>query len=110
MRYVRSETVVTREVAGETIVVPVRGGVGDMDGLFTFNGVAADIWRILAASRTADEVAAWVRERYEVSEEQARTDVSGFVEELRSLGLVCEAEGRMEMEPRPGTPGAAGGP
>jgi len=91
MKYVRSETVVTREVAGETIVVPVRGGVGDLNGLFTFNEIASGIWQLLAASRTADEVAAWVRERYEVSEEQARTDVGGFLEELRRQGLVHEA-------------------
>jgi len=91
MKYVRSETVVTREVAGETIVVPVRGGVGDLNGLFTFNEIASGIWQLLAASRTADEVAAWVRERYEVSEEQARTDVDGFLEELRRQGLVHEA-------------------
>jgi hypothetical protein len=91
MKYVRSETVVTREVAGETIVVPVRGGVGDLDGLFTFNEIASGIWQLLAASSTADEVAAWVREQYEVSEEQARNDVAGFLAELQKQGLVHEA-------------------
>jgi hypothetical protein len=91
MKFVRSETVVTREVAGETIVVPVRGGVGDLNGLFTFNEIASGIWQLLAASRTADEVAAWVGERYEVSEEQARTDVAGFLEELQRQGLVHQA-------------------
>jgi len=90
MRYVRSRTVVTREVAGETIVVPVRGGVGDLDGLFTFNGVASDIWRWLEAGCTVEEVSAWVHEHYEVSEEQAHTDVAAFLEELRSQGLVHE--------------------
>jgi hypothetical protein len=82
--------VVTREVAGETIAVPVRGGVGDLDGLFTFNQVAADIWQLLAASHTAEEVAVWIQGRYEVSEEQARVDVGHFLEELRSQGLIRE--------------------
>ncbi|HKO03098.1 MAG TPA: PqqD family protein [Candidatus Acidoferrales bacterium] len=91
MKFVRSETVVTREVAGESIVVPVRGGVGDLDGLFTLNEIASGIWQLLATSRSAEEVAEWVRERYEVSEEQARTDVSGFLEELQRQGLVHEA-------------------
>jgi hypothetical protein len=91
MKYVRSETVVTREIGGETIVVPVRGGVGDLTGLFTFNEIATGIWRLLAAGRTTDEVAHWVEENYEVSEEQARTDVAGFLEELRQHGLVQEA-------------------
>jgi hypothetical protein len=90
MKYVRSETVVTREVAGETIVVPVRGGVGDLDGLFTFNEIASGIWQLLAARRTTDEVITWVQERYEVSEERARADVAGFLDELRKQGLVHE--------------------
>ena len=40
---------------------------------------------------TSHQVAAWVRDRYEVSEEQARADVGGFLEELRRQGLVHEA-------------------
>jgi len=90
MRFQRITTVVTREVGGETIVVPVRGGVGDLDGLFTFNEIAAGIWQLLAASRTMDEVIAWVHERYEVTEQQARIDVCGFLEELRRQGLLSE--------------------
>jgi hypothetical protein len=89
-RYQRSATVVTREVSGETIVVPVRGGVGDLDGLFTFNEIASGIWQMLAASHTAEELVHWVRERYDVTEPQARADVAGFLEELRGQGLVHE--------------------
>jgi len=91
MKYVRSETVVTREVSGETIVVPVRGGVGDLTGLFTFNEIASGIWRLLSEERTTDEVADWVEANYEVGGEQARADVAGFLEELRQQGLVHQA-------------------
>lgn len=90
MKYVRSETVVTREVGGETIVVPVRGGVGDLTGLFTFNEIASGIWQLLSEGRTADEVTLWVREHYEVEKDQAQSDVGGFLEELRRQGLVLE--------------------
>lgn len=90
MKYVRSEAVVTREVGGETIVVPVRGGVGDLTGLFTFNEIASGIWQLLAEGHSADEVVLWVQEHYEVGEEQARADVGGFLEELRQQGLVHE--------------------
>jgi hypothetical protein len=90
MKFVRSGAVVTREIGGETIVVPVRGGVGDLTGLFTFNEIAAGIWQLLSEGRTADEVVLWVEEHYEVSEEQARADVGGFLEELRQQGLVDE--------------------
>jgi len=79
---------VTREIAGETIVVPVRGGVGDLTGLFTFNEIATGIWEQLSEGGTAEEVTRWVAERYEVSEEQARQDVTNFLEELKQRGLV----------------------
>lgn len=78
----------TREIAGETIVVPVRGGVGDLTGLFTFNEIATGIWEQLSEGRTAEEVTRWVEEHYEVSEEQARTDVRNFLGELKQQGLV----------------------
>jgi len=91
MRFVRSDTVVTREIGGETIVVPVRGGVGDLAGLFTFNEIATEIWKLLAEGRTVEEVTLWVEERYDVSAEQARADIGGFLEELRQQGLVHEA-------------------
>lgn len=90
-RYQRNSEVVTRKVAEETIVVPVRGGVGDLDGLFTFNEVGSEIWRLLGDGRTAEEIAGWVAEQYEVSEEQARTDVSSFLAGLEEQGLVRPA-------------------
>jgi len=80
--------VVTREVAGETIVVPVRGGVGDLTGLFTFNEIASGIWKQLAEGRTAEEVVVWVEANYEVGEERARADVTRFIGELQAQGLV----------------------
>ena len=90
-KYIRSESVVTREIAEETIVVPVRGGVGDLDGLFTFNEVGAGIWRMLGDGRTAEELAGWVRENFEVSEAQAREDVTIFLGQLEKQGLVRAA-------------------
>jgi hypothetical protein len=92
-RYIRSTAVVTRAIAGETIVVPVRGGVGDLDGLFTFNALGTGIWEFLEAGRTCEEVTAWVVERYDVSPDQARSDVTGFLSELQRQGLVSIASG-----------------
>jgi hypothetical protein len=90
-RYQRNTEVVTRKVAEETIVVPLRGGVGDLDGLFTLNEIGSEIWRLLGDGRTAEEIAGWVAEHYEVSESQARTDVNGFLAGLQEQGLVRPA-------------------
>ena len=87
-RYIRSSTVVSREIAGETLVVPVRGGVGDLDSIFSFNGLGSDLWNLLQAGTSMEEMANWVEERYEVTFEQALADINAFMDELSQAGLV----------------------
>ena len=36
-QYVRSESVVSRVIAGETLIVPVRRGLADLASLYSFN-------------------------------------------------------------------------
>jgi len=101
-RYVRSSTVVSREIAGETLVVPVRGGVGDLDSIFSFNGLGSDLWNLLQAGTSIEEMAVWVEERYEVTFEQALTDINAFMDELSQAGLVHQDEQEQGQHGRPG--------
>jgi len=88
MKYVRSSAVVSRLIADETLVVPIRGGVGDLDSIYSFNPVGSDIWGLLEKEVTVEEMCAWVTEHYEVSEEQAFGDIREFLGELVGSGLV----------------------
>ena len=87
-KYVRSTAVVSRLIADETLVVPIRSGVGDLDSIYSLNPVGADIWRMLQNEISLEEMCAWVTENYEVSEEQALVDIREFVGELVGTGLV----------------------
>ncbi len=84
----KSEAVVSRAVAGETVVVPVRGGVGDLGSVYTFNGVGSEVWEMVDGGRTAGEMAAEIERRYEVPGGQALRDVEQFLDELSREGLV----------------------
>lgn len=84
----RSSALVSREVAGETVVVPICRGVGDLDSIYTFNGVGTHLWNLLAESRTADDLTAFVARRFAVSGVQAQNDVRNFLRELQGAGLV----------------------
>jgi len=88
VRLVRSSSIVSREVAGETIVVPICRGVGDLDSVYTFNSVGKNLWSLLEQGRTAEELAHWVATHYEVSAEQATADVQSYLAELQQVGLV----------------------
>jgi Coenzyme PQQ synthesis protein D (PqqD) len=88
VRVTRNSAIVSREVAGETIVVPICRGVGDLDSVYTFNPVGRSLWSLLEESRTAEELANWVATHYEVNAAQALVDVRSYLSELQEIGLV----------------------
>ncbi|MGA8621069.1 MAG: PqqD family protein [Candidatus Sulfotelmatobacter sp.] len=86
--FVRSQTVVSRIVAGETLIVPVRGKVGDLASIYSFNGTGSLIWQLLESPRALTDLIRAVETKYEVDQEQARRDVTTFVDEMLSVRLV----------------------
>src|SRR5271154_4611374 len=87
-RFVRSSDLVSRNVAGETVVVPICRGVGDLDAIFTFNNVGTHLWVLLAEGRSEAELSTFVTQRFAISPQQAQTDVRNFLADLQEAGLV----------------------
>lgn len=87
-KFIRSQSVVARVVAGETLIVPIRGKVGDLGSIYSFNGTGTLIWRLLECPKTVVQLAASVAQEYEVEPTQAECDVENFVREMRAVGLV----------------------
>jgi hypothetical protein len=87
-RFIRNSDLVSRSVAGETVVVPICRGVGDLDAIFAFNSVGSHLWGLLAETRTAAELSNFVVRRFAISEEQAESDVHTFLSDLQEAGLV----------------------
>jgi hypothetical protein len=92
-RFVRSNSLVSRVIAGETLIVPVRKGVGDLASIYSLNEVASCIWEAIAQPRPKTEIAQLVEEQFEVDPTQVERDVEAFLDEMRSAGLVCAMEG-----------------
>jgi hypothetical protein len=86
--FVRSQSVVSRCVAGETLIVPVRGKVGDLASIYSFNQTGSLIWQTLESPRTLAELTSAVEEEYAVEHEQAERDVTEFLNDMFSAGLV----------------------
>jgi len=86
--FVRSQAVVARVVAGETLIVPVRAKVGDLASIYSFNGTASVIWKLLESPRTVAKLAEALAREYDVEMAQAERDVTDFVNEMKAVGLV----------------------
>jgi hypothetical protein len=85
---VRSQSVVARVVAGETLIVPIRSKVGDLASIYSFNATGSLIWKLLESPRTVTQLAVEVARAYEVEPAVAERDVTNFVSEMKSAGLV----------------------
>lgn len=79
---------IKREIAGDTILVPVGKTVYDSNGLFVLNELGAFIWDLLPQADTEEAICNAVLEQYEVSAETAKQDVSAFLEKLREMDIL----------------------
>ena len=79
---------VLREIAGDILLVPAGKTALDLNGMVTLNEVGADIWKMLPEVKDADEITARLLEEYDASPEKIKTDVVGFLDKLRELGII----------------------
>jgi hypothetical protein len=79
---------VTRQVAGETLIVPVTGSVADLESIYVLNAVAARIWELLGAPTTVARILEVIECEFSVPPEGAGGDVTEFLESLRSRRLI----------------------
>jgi hypothetical protein len=91
-RHVRAGGIVTREIAGETILVPIRQGVGDLSCIFTLNETGSFLWGLIDGERSIDDLVQEVCEAFHVPDEAAARDVAGFLSEMEQAGLLRLAE------------------
>jgi capsid portal protein len=86
--YIRSTAAVCRKIAEETLVVPIRGKVGDLNCIFSLNSLASELWNQMDQEFTAQELIDWVLAGYDVTPEVAAADVAAFLNDLASVGLI----------------------
>lgn len=85
--FVRSRTVASRVVAGETLLVPIRARVGDLASIYSFNGTGSSIWQLLERPKTVTELVDAVAQEYDAERERVEKDVKEFLGEMLSAGL-----------------------
>ena len=79
---------VTRQIAGETLIVPVTGHAMDLESIFVLNPVGSRIWELLRSPTTADRIADIVAGEFAVSRQAAADDVVEFLDSLGARGLI----------------------
>ncbi len=87
--------VMTRQIEGDLIIVPLDSGVGDGESaLYTLNETAQVIWQQLDGQRTLGEIADALAHQYGADAEIVTADVLALVALMIWHGVVVWADGR----------------
>lgn len=79
---------IKREIAGDTILVPVGKTVLDSNGLFVLNELGAFIWDLLSNAEDEETICKAILAEYDVSAEEAAKDVAEFMAMLRKMEII----------------------
>ena len=76
---------IKRDIAGDTVLVPVGKTVMENNGLFILNELGAFIWDMLPELGSEEEAVSAVLREYDID---ARSDTAEFFEKLRGFGII----------------------
>jgi len=82
---------VSRKIADEFILVPIRRKLGEVEALYTLNEVGGRIWELLDGQRSLRVLRDSLVEEFDVSETQAQADLTELIEQLQGIGAIQEA-------------------
>ena len=86
--YRRNENFVFRRIEGETILVPIRDNVGDLDCIYSLNPVGALVWEHLDGSQDLAAIKNRIAAEYDVADDKAETDLLSFINEMKTIAAV----------------------
>lgn len=91
-RYQKDPNVVSREIAGEQILVPIRKQAADMAAIYVLNETGAQIWRLIDGRRSLADIGDVLAQEYNVRPETVEADLLEIIGKLEELGMLRAVE------------------
>jgi hypothetical protein len=96
--YKRNESFVFRRIENETILVPIKDNVGDMNCIYNLNEVGAFIWQNIKCKNSVVDLKNMILSEFEVTESQAEADLDEFVKNLNEIEAIVPASGCLDCQ------------
>lgn len=91
-RYKQADDMISREIAGEILLVPIRNNVGDLEGIYTLNETGAFIWSKLNGTNTLGDIHNAMVKEFEISSDTAWDDLLEFMSDLAGIQAYVEVQ------------------
>ena len=79
---------VMREIAGDTILIPIGDTFNNFNGLVILNELAKFIWEKMPQAKDEEELLNYILDEYEVEREVAKADLDEFLEMLKKENII----------------------
>ena len=86
--FLKESDFATRSILGETIIVPVKAGVGDLNSIYILNELGTQIWELIDGKRSINRMIEEICKAYDVGQEEAEKDTMEFLSSLEGSGLI----------------------
>lgn len=83
-------TFVVRDIAGDTVIVPIGDTALSYNGMITTTKTGAVLWQALQEDCKKETLIQLLLERYDIDYETAVTDLDEFLANLKTLGIIEE--------------------
>lgn len=84
----QSPNIVSRNIAGEVILVPIAKSADELESIYTLNETASTVWDALDGQRTLADLAELVVAEYDVAADVALQDLVELMEQLQQIRAV----------------------
>ncbi len=90
--FVKDDNLMARNIAGETLIVPIRNSIGDLNSIYTLNEVGALIWQMIDERTRVNQIVEAVSTEYDVIRDEAAQDVIELLDSMTAEGLIRPVE------------------
>ena len=90
--FVKDDNLMARNIAGETLIVPIRNSIGDLNSIYTLNEVGALIWQMIDERTRVNQIVEAVSAEYDVTADEAAQDVVELLDSMTAEGLIRPVE------------------
>ena len=82
------EEFITREIAGEYVMMPVGKTAQKFNGLIMANEVSAIIWEHIESVKNTEELVDLICKEFDVSYEEAWKDTAELISQMKTAGWI----------------------
>lgn len=86
--YQKDPNVVSREIAGETVLVPIKKQAAETAAIYVLNETGARTWDLLDGRQTLVQIRDALVQEYAVQPDTASADLTELLGQLQEIGVV----------------------